>query len=113
MKKITLSFSFAVILLVGCASKPETSAEARGSLEEDLKDRVGVATKTEFVEKFGQAEWCDPKPTGEESCRFHKKTGTKWIGEGREKKSIDTFDQVVADFDSSGRLRTYEVKSQR
>lgn len=110
MNKIIL---YGFILLAGCASKPETSTEARGNLEEELKDRVGVATKTEFVEKFGHAEWCDPKPTGEESCRFHKKTGTRWIGAGLEKKSIDIFDQVVAEFDSSGRLRTYEVKSQR
>src|SRR5688572_5587240 len=95
------------VLWVGCASK-KTSSEARQELESKWSDKVGVATKSDFIEQYGNAEWCQPDTNGE-TCRFYYKKGTKWMGDNkRDKKSFETFDEVVAEFDSSGKLKGYK-----
>lgn len=106
-----------LLALAACSHKQVgdglTSSEARSKLEKTYKDKVGSATKTDFIEYFGSANWCRPKEPGE-TCRFYKKIGTKWIGEdGRDKKNLEMFDEVIADFDGKGTLRNYEVSAQR
>ncbi len=110
-----------ILLLLGlsaCSHKQAgdglTSSEARAKLEKKYKDQVGSATKTDFVEYFGSANWCRVKEPNGETCRFYKKLGMKWIGEeGRDKKNLELFDEVVAVFDGQGTLRSYEVSAQR
>lgn len=107
-----------MLTLAACASKRTgdglTSSEARNKLEKEYKDKVGSATKTDFIEYFGSANWCRVKEPNGETCRFYKKIGTKWIGEeGRDKKNLEMFDEVVAEFDGRGTLRSYEVNAQR
>jgi len=116
MKRV---FAITMLLaLAACSSKQVgdgmTSSEARKKLDEEYKEKVGSATKTDFVEYFGSANWCRVKEPNGETCRFYKKIGTKWIGEeGRDKKNLEMFDEVVAVFDGSGKLRSYEVNAQR
>ena len=101
------------LILTGCASKQTSSADARQDLENKWSKRVGSATKSDFIEQFGTAEWCRPQPTGDETCRFYKKLATKWMGESkRDKKSYEAFEEVVADFDSNGTLKTFKANAQ-
>lgn len=101
------------MVVAGCASKEETSADATKKLDANFSPKVGEATKNDLVEHFGNPEWCRPEDNGEETCRFHRKMATKWIGEKREKKSYDTFDELMALFDVSGKLKDLKVKAQR
>ncbi len=110
----TLFILLALGLAVGCASKKATSGEARVELEEKWSPKVGSATKSELVEVFGNAEWCRADAIGEETCRFYKKKGTQWMGDDkRDKKSYETFDEVVATFDTKGVLKNYKANAQR
>ena len=107
-----------LFILAACSSKQVgdgmTSAEARAKLQKTYKDKVGEATKTDFVEEFGSANWCRIKEPNGETCRFYKKLGNKWIGEdGRDKKNLELFNEIVAEFDGAGKLRSYEVNAQR
>jgi hypothetical protein len=114
MKKLLFAFTFSV-LIVSCASKPTTSSEqVKKELTTKWQDRVGQSTKTDFVEEFGQAEWCEQEDTSEK-CRFLRKKGTNWVGEKNEadKKRVDMFDQITATFDKDGILRAIDVKAQR
>jgi len=110
MKRVLL----AVLILAGCASGPETTTqEATEKLSNKYGGMVGKATKQDFVSDLGNAEWCKLEPTGVELCRFRKKLGTKWVGEGLDKKSIDRFDEVIAEFDGNGMLRKLDTSAQR
>lgn len=102
------------ILVIGCASK-KTSEEARAALEEKWTPKVGTATKTDFVEYFGRPEWCrGEEGGGGETCRFYRKKGTVWIGDNKkDKKNYEAFDEVVADFDPTGKLKNYKANAQR
>jgi hypothetical protein len=107
-----------LLILAACSSNQVgdglTSSEARTKLQEKYKDKVGNYNKTDFIEEFGSANWCRPKEPGGETCRFYKKIGTKWIGEeGRDKKNLEMFDEIVAEFDGKGMLRSYEANAQR
>jgi hypothetical protein len=115
--KRTLAIAL-LLVLAGCSHKQTgdglTSSEAREKLEKKYKKLVGEATKTDFTEEFGSANWCRVKEPSGETCRFYKKMGTRWIGEeGRDKKNLEMFDEVVAEFDGKGTLRSYEVNAQR
>lgn len=103
------------LLAVGCAHKQaaETTTDARRQLEERWKDRLGTAIKADFTSEFGNAEWCKPKDTGEETCRFYKKIKTKWIGEAPDKRSIELFDEIIADFGTDGTLRQFKANALR
>ena len=111
MKKTLLLF---LITLAACSGKKMiTSAEAREKLENRWSGKVGVATKSDFVEEFGVPDWCKPETTGEETCRFYKKVATLWTGEKREKVAHAAFDEVMANFDAKGVLKSYTTKAQR
>ena len=100
---------------VSCSSKKGVSStEAQEKLHETWSAKVGSATKSELVEHFGNAEWCRKDEIGEETCRFYKKKGTVWMGDDkRDKKSYESFDEVVATFDTKGVLKTYKSNAQR
>ncbi len=74
---------------------------------------MGTATKGQFIQEFGDAQWCSPKDNGEETCRFYKKTATKWIGEPKDREHYEAYDEVIADFDSKGVLKAIKTKAQR
>jgi hypothetical protein len=105
-----------VVLSVGCASKSkkgETTAEALQDLEKRYSEKVGTSQKSELVEEFGSPAWCEPKPGGAESCRFYRSMGRQWRGDKDNRTSYEAFDEVIADFDPQGRLRTYKARAQR
>src|SRR3954468_15679236 len=107
-----LPLFLASLMLVACAHKTEpaeSTAEAKRNLEEHWKGRLGSANKEEFVSEFGNPAWCKVSSGQEETCRFYKKIKTKWIGEAPDKKSIELFDEVVADFGTDGTLRQFKA----
>ena len=107
--------AFVILITIGCSHKP-TTAEAKKSIEDKYTPKVGAATKRELVEEYGSPEWCKLEEAGNETCRFYKKRGTKWIGDKetkRDKKNVEQFDQVIADFDSDGVLRKFKADAQR
>ncbi len=108
------SYAFACLLLLGCAGKSVTpSADTRERLENEWSKGIGSATKSDFVQRFGNAQWCRPQISGEEICRYYKKKGTAWVGEDkRDKTSYTQFEEVVATFDPNGKLRSYQVDAQ-
>jgi len=104
------------LLLTSCAGKKETTTEAAEKLKSKWDPKVGSATKNEFIEEYGNPEWCKQSDTGAETCRFYRKKGTKWIGDKqtkRDKKPVEQYDQVIADFDENGVLKKFTSKSQR
>jgi len=102
------------LVTISCASKKTvSSSDAKRTLEEKYAALVGVAAKSDLVEEFGNAEWCQSKEGGAETCRFYRKLASKWIGEKREKKSYDTFDELIADFGSDGKLKGFKANAQR
>ena len=108
-----LAFSL-LTLLAACSSEKVTdSGSARRDIEERYNNRVGVATKQDFVQEFGPANWCRQQPTGDESCRFYKKITTKWMGEKTDRVHRETFDEVIAEFDSNGVLKSFKANAQR
>lgn len=110
-----LAFTLVVAAaIIGCSSKQTTSQEARKNLEAKFAPQIGTATKTEFVEHFGNAEWCKIEASGGETCRFYRKKGTKWLGdEKRDKKSFEQFEQVIAEFDTNGVLKDFKASAQK
>ena len=102
-----------VLLLANCAGKSVSSHDAQGDLESEWSDRVGKATKSEFIETFGNAEWCRPNATRGETCRFYRLIGEKWMGDELNRKNVKTFDEVIAEFDGNGLLRSFKAKAQR
>jgi len=106
-------FALLVLAMAGCGSSPTRSTDVREDLDGEWKDRVGKATKSDLIEKFGNAEWCRPQESGSETCRFYRKVGTKWTGEKLDRKHYEQFDEVVADFGSDGKLRAYKANAQR
>lgn len=117
MKYLSLFVSLGLALaLSGCASKKAadmSSGDARQALDRKFADRVGKATKNDLVEELGSPNWCRPQPSGDESCRFYKKIGTKWTGEIKDKSHHEQYDEVFADFDSNGVLKSFKANSQR
>jgi hypothetical protein len=114
MKK-TLLFSL-LLVLASCSHKKETTAEAGKNLEDKWTPKVGSATKNEFIEEYGNPEWCKQEDSGLETRRFYRKKGTKWIGDKetkRDKKPIEQYDQVIADFDTHGVLKAFKSSAQR
>lgn len=113
--KSLIFFSTAMFLIVACSSGPETTKEAKEKLEENFSEKIGTATKGDLVEYFGNAEWCKLEDSGRETCRFYRKKGTKWIGEKnqKDKKAIETGDQIIAEFDQEGILRGFKASAQR
>ena len=109
---LALAAAFAP-MTTGCASK-ETTADAKKKLDVAYEQRVGSATKEDMIEDFGNPEWCRPdENTGDETCRFYRKKGTKWMGDKKDRKHIDQYDDVVAQFDTKGVLRSFKAKAQR
>lgn len=106
-------FLLATLLVTACAAKTTQSTAAREDLESSLKDKLGLAQKEDLVETFGKADWCRAEDNGEETCRFLKQTGNKWVGSTRYQKNYTTYDEVVAVFGQDGRLRRYEVRTQK
>jgi hypothetical protein len=115
MKHLALTISV-LFLTLSCATKKPTTAEAQKNLDEKWTPQVGTATKNELIAEFGNPEWCKMQDEGTETCRFYKKKGTKWIGDKetkRDKKPVEQFDQLIADFDSNGVLRNLKSSAQR
>lgn len=110
---------FALLLIAfcfaSCSSKKDvTTAEAKKQLDENYSAKIGTATKQELISDFGNPEWCKQEDSGTETCRFYRKKGTKWIGEeGRDKKNISRYDQVIADFDTNGILKSFKASALR
>ena len=111
MKEIL--FLAITLLVTACATSQTVTSHSKEDLVEEWTPKVGVATRSDFVEKFGNAEWCRRRDSGAETCRFYNKKGVKWLGTGQDKKSYIQYDQVVADFDGNGILRSFEGDSQR
>ncbi len=109
---ITAVLSF--VMLTGCSGKKSSSSDALKELEAKWTPAVGKATKSEFVENYGNAQWCKPdENSGEETCRFYLKKGTKWLGDAKDRAHIDQGDDVVANFDNAGILQSFKAKAQR
>ena len=108
---------FAIILALGaisCASKSGVdTTDARKELEERYTKRIGSATKSDLVQEFGSPNWCRPQTTGEESCRFYKKLGTKWMGDPNNRTHYDQFDELVVDFGTDGTMKGFKADAQR
>lgn len=103
-----------VFMIANCASnKPMESGEARQALENKFAPKVGVATKQDFVQELGPANWCRSQPTGDETCRFYKKLETKWMGDAKNRSTRETYDEVLADFDENGILKSIKTNAQR
>lgn len=114
MKHVAITVvGIALAGLVGCAGNKVNSAEATKQLEAKWSPAVGKATKQEFVENYGDAEWCKPEESGEETCRFYLKKGTKWLGDKKDRKHFEQGDDVVATFDGAGVLKSFKAKAQR
>ncbi|MBY0371639.1 hypothetical protein K2X33_13215 [bacterium] len=102
------------LVLSACASKKAANTEgALDALNQKYSERVGKAYKTELVEEFGTASWCEPQPGGGESCRFYKSLGSRWRGDKENRNRYEAFDEVIADFDAGGLMRDYKARSQR
>ena len=114
MKKLIIFIVLSVIY-TGCSSAPETSKQAQEKLEENFSEKIGSATKTDLIEYFGNAQWCKLEDSGRETCRFYRKKGVKWIGEKdqKDKKALETGDQIIAEFDREGILRAFKASAQR
>ena len=113
MKLSVVVFSLAVIAVMGCASKGTVeSSTARQQLEDRLNARIGKANKQDLVQEFGPANWCREED-GLEKCRFYKKLDTKWQGEKKDRVHRETYDEVIADFDSKGVLKAFQASAQR
>lgn len=114
MKPLVISL-LSSLVLISCSHHHETTKEALAKLEQDFSGQVGTATKGDLIESFGNAEWCKVEDSGTETCRFYRKKGTKWIGEKnqKDKKPVETSDQVVAEFDKDGILRSFKASAQR
>ena len=112
MKNLAIVF-LTLITLTSCSSKETTTEEAREELLDKWTPKVGTATKSQFVEQFGTAEWCRKRDSGAETCRFYNKRGVKWMGDAKDRKSYVQYDQIIADFDGNGVLRSFEGDSQR
>lgn len=106
-----------LFILAACASNPtprgENTAEATAELERRYAEKVGRAQKSELVEEFGPARWCEAKAGQAEQCRFYRNMGTRWRGDKEDRTHYEAFDEVIADFDGNGNLRAYKVKAQR
>ena len=112
--KLILIVAAALLVTAGCSHKETTSAQAQKALEEKYTPQIGTATKTELVQEFGNPEWCKPnEETGEETCRFYNKKGVQWMGDKMDRKHYEKFDQVVANFDSKGILRSFKADALR
>ncbi len=110
------SFVLTAVALAGCASEQTGSSQAREKLEKSFEPQIGQATKADFIEQFGPPQWCRPKESGDETCRFARKVGTKILGDKRDKtdrKRVEQYDNVLTEFDGYGRLRSFEVDTQR
>lgn len=99
-------------ITLSCASK-KTTTDAKADLDNTWTKKIGSATKNDFVEDFGRAEWCKPEAAGGETCRFFMKKGVRWAGDKTEKKAIVQYDEIVANFDPSGVLREFKSNAQR
>ena len=109
--KLTLAI-LAGLLVSSCANK-ETTAEAQKKLDDNWTPKVGVATKQELLEVFGEPLWCKQED-GTETCRFYNKKGTAFTGEQkRDKKPHEKYDQLIAEFDSAGVLKGFKSTAQR
>lgn len=112
MKKVI--FLVITLAFAGCAGKStQSSADALKDLNDRYSKKVGASTKSELVEEFGPADWCEQRPGGSETCRFYKSMGVQWKGDKENRTRYEAFDEVVADFDGKGVLRDYKAKSQR
>ncbi len=112
MKKIFYILPF---LFIGCSSKKATvtSEEAREKLKTKWSEKLGKVRKVDLVEYFGRAEWCRPEETGEETCRFYRKKATQWVGDNKkDKKSYESYEEVIASFDKQGVLKAIEAEAQ-
>ena len=113
--RVTFIVALALVF-THCSHQKENTAQAEKSLQDRYEPKVGSATKNELVEEFGNPEWCKVEPSGSETCRFYHKKGTVWIGDKdnkRDKKPVEEFDQVIADFDGNGTLRSFKSSAQR
>lgn len=112
--KVFFGVAFLVAGLSGCASKKSmNTADALKELNARYSEKVGKAAKTELVEEFGSAAWCEQKPGDTETCRFYRSLGTQWRGDKEARTKYEAFDEIIADFDAEGILRDYKARSQR
>lgn len=104
----------ALFAVAGCATKKDIdTSDARKELEDRYTRKVGVAKKSDFTQEFGTANWCRPDTSGEETCRYYKKLGTKWMGDPNNRTHYDQFDEIEAEFGTDGTLKTFKANAQR
>lgn len=115
MKNITLFLLLLLLSLLCSCAHHETSRDASKALQFKWESELGKATKAELVEDFGTPDWCrSVESAGTESCHFYRRKGTHWVGEKKvEKHPYVTFDEIFADFDSSGLLKSFKAQAQR
>jgi len=105
----------ALLLVTACSHKPvlTTSSDAQKDLQAKYTNQIGTATKEDFIQEFGPANWCRDE-SGEQTCRFYKKIKTEWMGQPpTDRVHRETFDEVVATFDTNGNLKTFKATAQR
>jgi hypothetical protein len=110
--KTALLALFATLALVSC-SHHETTADAKKKLDKKYEDLVGTATKNDLVQEFGTPEWCRMQDSGWENCRFYRKKGTQWMGPKTDRTHYDSYDQIMAEFDGNGVLKSFKASAQR
>ncbi len=112
--KLTLFFVSFVLLLGACSHKSVTSSsDAQKELTAKYTNKVGTATKEDFVQEFGPASWCRDE-ADLKTCRFYKKIKTEWMGEPpTDRVHRETFDEVLATFDVNGTLKSFKATAQR
>jgi len=114
--KFSLVVAALAVMGLGCASQETGSSQAREKLEKSFEPQIGKATKSDLIEQFGPPQWCRQQESGNETCRFARKVGTKILGDKKDKtdrKRVEQYDNVLTDFDGNGRLRSFEVDTQR
>lgn len=112
MKK-TFAIALFAVALAGCSSTGSVeSSTAKKQLQEKYEKKVGTASKQDLIQDLGPASWCK-QDEGTETCRFYKKLDTKWAGDKKDRVHRETYDEVIAEFDAKGVLRSFEASAQR
>lgn len=114
MKRLPLlSTVLTLVFVSACAPKPTKSGDEIQKIEDKWKARIGYSTKSDFVEEYGNPEWCRMSDGQEETCRFYKKLKKRYIGDGRDAKEVQAYDQVIAEFGVDGKLKSFKADAQR
>lgn len=110
----TLITLLIVLFVTACSSTREvTSDNATTDFAKTFNSKLGTANKADLVSEFGGLEWCRQENAPGETCRFHFKKGKRWAGKDRFKKAVEQYEEITAQFDENGILRSFKSKYQR